>query len=148
MNARQFSNRWGDWPLLERLDSPLSQKQGPNDQQQFLKQYLALPQAQRLEFMAAYLQRLLAATLGIRDPLTIPQDEAFSDLGLDSLATHELRNACELNLAISISSSFVFNYPTLLDLARHFVTMLNNREEPQTPSEIRQEPITDKTGAK
>ena len=68
----------------------------------------------------------MGKTLGITSPDTIPSDQALSDLGLDSLASLELTHRIEESLETTVSSTLVYDFPTLNDMVGHFASILPN----------------------
>lgn len=60
----------------------------------------------------------------MKEPASLPADQALADAGLDSLASLELSHRIEESLSTPISSTFVFDYPTLHDMADHFTQTL------------------------
>ena len=90
----------------------------------------------------------MALTLGLKDPASIPSDQALSDLGLDSLASLELSHRIEESLATSVSSTLVYDYPTLNDMVGHFVQLLptDSSSAPVSPTPAPGESTTTATG--
>lgn len=105
---------------------------------------------------AAGREPALAETLALADPaargahvtgflkqqlsrvLKVPIDQVRSDLtfkemGFDSLMAIELRNRLEGGLAISLSSTLIWRYPTIDELARFALQLLDGPGEP-TPA--------------
>ncbi|MHB8974800.1 MAG: SDR family NAD(P)-dependent oxidoreductase [Pirellulaceae bacterium] len=117
--------RWKEHPLFERLaatlTAPTTNRHRANE---FLATYLATPKSQQGNHLLAHLRSLVALTLGLKDPASIPSDQVLADIGLDSLASLELSHRIEESFATSVSSTLVFDYPTLNDMVGHFVQIL------------------------
>ncbi|MQY25783.1 Phenolphthiocerol synthesis polyketide synthase type I Pks15/1 [Nocardia sp. RB56] len=60
-----------------------------------------------------------AAVLGHESPEAIGQDQAFTDLGFDSLGAVEFRNRLKSATGLKLATTVVFDYPTPLALARY-----------------------------
>ncbi|WP_329340037.1 SDR family NAD(P)-dependent oxidoreductase [Streptomyces sp. NBC_00663] len=67
-----------------------------------------------LEFVRSH----VAAALGHRRPETLDPDRAFKELGFDSLAAVTLRNRLNAAAGLKLSSTLVFDHPTVRALAR------------------------------
>lgn len=122
-------------PLFERLLAAENLSEAErNNRSTFLKRYKASPPASRRDLLIQHLQSLVASTLGLEGPGSIPRDEALFDLGLDSLTSLELRNTLEATLQFSVPATLVFDYPTLAEMADHFMAKIPDMEEVSTPS--------------
>lgn len=74
-----------------------------------------------LETLVAYLQSEAGKVLGL-PPGQVPKpQQGFFDLGMDSLMTVELKNRLEANLGVALSSTILFEHPTIRDLAQYLV---------------------------
>jgi acyl carrier protein len=56
---------------------------------------------------------LVAAVLGINDPLTLGAEVGFADLGMDSLMAVEVRNRLTKQTGLSVPATLVFDHPNL-----------------------------------
>ncbi|MFJ3221711.1 beta-ketoacyl reductase, partial [Kitasatospora sp. NPDC086801] len=65
-----------------------------------------------------------AATLGHVDPAVIQPEQAFSELGFDSLSAVEFRNSVNVSTGLRLSSTLVFDYPNALALVRRLAEEL------------------------
>jgi len=145
----QLPVRWKEHPLFERLSAtPASPTTDRDRVNEFLATYLATPKSQQGNHLLAHLRSLVALTLGLKDPASIPSDQVLSDLGLDSLASLELSHRIEESLATSVSSTLVFDYPTLNDMVGHFVQLLptDSSSSPVSPSPALAESTATATG--
>jgi acyl transferase domain-containing protein/SAM-dependent methyltransferase/acyl carrier protein len=121
----RLPSRWKSLPLFALLSEP----KGPtrtSDQAEnnFRSRLILAPANQRYQLLLSHLQALAAQTLGVKDPVSLATDQALADAGLDSLASLELSHRIEESLSTHISSTFVFDFPTLTDMANHFVQTL------------------------
>ncbi|NEQ47700.1 MAG: SDR family NAD(P)-dependent oxidoreductase [Leptolyngbya sp. SIOISBB] len=99
-----------------------------------------LPPPQRLSFLTTALQQEVAQVLG-RAASQLPDPQlGFFDLGLDSLMAVELKNRLEGQLGTTVSSTAIFEHPTIAALAQHLATVLlpeplppPSRGEPELP---------------
>ncbi|MEN9596290.1 MAG: hypothetical protein RL236_724, partial [Pseudomonadota bacterium] len=83
----------------------------------FIEQLTALNLSERHSALQDYLHDKVKSVLGLKT--TILKRHRFFDLGLDSLMSVELKNRLEHDLKKALSSTLVFDYPTLEDLHGH-----------------------------
>ncbi len=85
-----------------------------------LAQRLAgLDAEQRQQVMVEVVCGQVAAVLGHPNSTDIDAEQAFQDLGFDSLTAVELRNRLKTLTGLTLSPTLVFDYPTPAGLARH-----------------------------
>ena len=83
-----------------------------------------LPPHQRLSFLTTALQQEVAKVLG-RAASQLPEPQlGFFDLGLDSLMAVELKNRLEGQLGTTVSSTAIFEHPTIAALAQHLAAVV------------------------
>ena len=117
--------RWRALPLFALLGEQKEATPAAAERASDFRSRLALaPANQRYQILLSHLQTLAAQTLGVKEPASLPADQALADAGLDSLASLELSHRIEESLSTPISSTFVFDYPTLHDMADHFTQTL------------------------
>ncbi|WBB98287.1 SDR family NAD(P)-dependent oxidoreductase [Solwaraspora sp. WMMA2080] len=92
-----------------------------------------LPPAQRDEQLLALVTRHVATALGHDRPDAVDPHRAFQDMGFDSLAAVELRNALAAATGLSLAASLVFDQPTAVAVARHLAQQLETSTDPVKP---------------
>jgi 3-oxoacyl-(acyl-carrier-protein) synthase/acyl carrier protein len=80
---------------------------------------IRLPAQARLERLRELVITHAATVLGHSSTELFDADRAFKDLGFDSLTAVELRNALGAATGLSLSSTLVFDFPSVADLAGH-----------------------------
>ena len=121
-----FGDAVGDRPSLleDLLAGTADSDEDSSAPEDLIAQLGATPVAGREDLIVSFLQREVQAVL--RLPSAPASAIGFFDLGMDSLMAVELRN--RLNRAFSDTyvapNTLVFDYPTIVDLARHLVDAL------------------------
>jgi acyl carrier protein len=75
---------------------------------------------QRLTLIEAQLLEQLGKVLRL-DPGTIDKHAPFSNIGMDSLMSLELRNRLEASLGVKLSAALLFTYSTTVALSQHLL---------------------------
>ncbi|WP_262418316.1 type I polyketide synthase [Streptomyces sp. SP2-10] len=91
----------------------------------FAERMAALADEERAEALLHTVRGHVAAVLGHADPDAVETDRAFKDLGFDSLAAIELRNALSAELDRRLSATLVFDHPSPEALAAHLGTLVD-----------------------
>jgi acyl transferase domain-containing protein/NAD(P)-dependent dehydrogenase (short-subunit alcohol dehydrogenase family)/acyl carrier protein len=134
-------------PLLRTLVPALARRParpaGPASTAQRLAE---LSDEQRQDHLLDLVRGQVATVLGHSGADAIDAKRAFNDLGFDSLAAVELRNALNTATGLRLSATLVFDYPTPLALARHLGDhLLQGRPKRATPAppvrEVSDEPV-------
>lgn len=74
----------------------------------------------------------VATILGIANPDRIDSNSSFNELGLDSLASVELRNKLQSNYDLKLSATIIFDYPNITALADYLLIF---QDEPKPESD-------------
>ncbi|OPF67021.1 modular polyketide synthase, partial [Streptomyces antioxidans] len=88
------------------------------------QQLLPLPAPERDRVLLALVRDHAATVLGHADVSAIGEDQAFSDLGFDSLTAVELRNGLTAEAGVALSPTVVFDHPNPRRLAGHLAQRL------------------------
>jgi acyl carrier protein len=88
--------------------------------QSFIELLTELNLSERPSTLQNYLHDKVKSVLGLNTTIEIRR--RFFDLGLDSLMSVELKNRLEHDLKKPLSSTLVFDYPTLEDLHTHIMS--------------------------
>src|SRR5579859_1554332 len=83
-----------------------------------------LDQAQAAPIVADLVRTLVASSLGHASPDAVPPDKPFSELGVDSLISVELRNQLATRTGLRLPPSLLFNHPTVTVLAGYLAGQL------------------------
>jgi acyl carrier protein len=85
---------------------------------------LGLPPAGRRDHLVRMVRDQVARVLGHGSTARIEPGSQFTDLGLDSLGSVELRNGMGARTGLTLPSSLIFDYPTVAGLAGHLLAQL------------------------
>jgi acyl transferase domain-containing protein/acyl carrier protein len=115
VNWQQFTfNR----SSLTKALQPIKQAEQPL----LTEQLNALPLAQRQRFLRNYLIEQVAAVLGLTETGQLATETGFSELGMDSLMTLELKNRLQKSVDMTLPSTLAFKYPSVDELLVFLVT--------------------------
>ena len=139
-----------DWNLLgqqmggaqaPRLLSDLlaeAQSQGRRDAQSSAAKvdFATLEPQERQAQLVTLVRRELATVLGLAgSPQSIPLDQNFTTLGLDSLTSVELRNRLQQSLGRGVSATAAFEWPTVQEMAVHLDSLYGGDDAPGSVDE-------------
>ena len=82
-----------------------------------------------------HLSNEVAKVLGLHDPGKIEARQRLFDLGIDSLMAVELRNRLQKDLALTLSSTLLFDYPTPESLMLYLLAELGLGEQGQAATD-------------
>jgi acyl carrier protein len=80
------------------------------------------PLEQRLDLLRDHVRGQVARILGLAPSEPLDTQAGLFDLGLDSLASLELRNRLQLDLDCPLPSTLVFNFPTVDSLTHYLAS--------------------------
>ncbi|NEQ13604.1 MAG: SDR family NAD(P)-dependent oxidoreductase [Moorea sp. SIO3E2] len=103
-------------PFLEAL---ISTEPSLTQKSAFREQLEAAAVSERQELLTNHIRSAIAKALGWRDGQKIGMRQPLFDLGLDSLMAVELKNRLESSLETNLSSTLLFDYPTVEALVEY-----------------------------
>jgi len=121
----QFYPRAAAMPFLSELTKESSGARGDGGEGARVRQMLieATP-PERLPLLMRHLREQLGSVLRL-DPSRIDPRTPLSSLGMDSLMSLELRNRLEASLALRLSATLLFTYPTTVSLSEYLLDRLD-----------------------
>ena len=108
----------GQWPFLARLVQ-VAAPDGDSLRQRLQR----LPPAERRNLLIRVLSDLVAEVLRLPRDEVAPRERLF-DLGIDSLIAIELKNRLQGILGLGLSTTLLFDYPTIETLAQYLLETL------------------------
>jgi len=122
-------------PLLRTFARPKTESKQGN--RLFRDRLDAAPAGRRRALLDKFVQENVAAVLGVESRELTDRRAGFSSLGMDSLATLELRNRLQAGLRESLPAALAFHYPNVETLVNFLATGLINdhnatNDEPAT----------------
>ena len=94
----------------------------------------ALPSAERLRQVSVQVRAQVAELLGFADD-ELADDAGFFQLGLDSIASVQLRNRLEAAFGVALSASTVFNHPSVARLAAEIARLIGGADAADSAAE-------------
>jgi myxalamid-type polyketide synthase MxaB len=131
---------WNVWqqnhivtPYYEDLVSvQLTSTKSSDDRQHLL---MAISE-QRESLLREQISQQVANILGIKDLSKIDLGLGFSELGLDSLGSVELRNKIQSSYNLKLSQTVIFDYSNIRQLVKYLLSLLFNEESLEQDFEI------------
>jgi acyl transferase domain-containing protein/ribosomal protein S18 acetylase RimI-like enzyme/acyl carrier protein len=84
-----------------------------------------MPARRRVQALSDHLAELVAAALGHADAAAVGREQGFFSLGLDSLATLDLRNRIRQGLGLQVDQTTLFRHASIARLAAHLAPLLD-----------------------
>jgi myxalamid-type polyketide synthase MxaC len=126
--------------LLSELDRPpiVSSQAGPSGtppQIPLERQLSQAPPNKRRGIMLAHVRELAMKVLGFGPSFKLDPQQGLTALGMDSLMTIELKNRLQASLGKTLSSTLVFDHPTIAALAEYLEkVVLGFSDDPERPT--------------
>ena len=79
---------------------------------------------QRKQLLIEQISNQVAKILGISNLNDLDRELGFTELGLDSLGSVELRNKLQTNYDLKLSASVTYNYPNVKEIANYLESIL------------------------
>jgi acyl carrier protein len=121
----------------EQLQSFLSQvatvpistqeQQRQSVQSAIVEQLAQASKTERLGLLTTIVHTQIRKILGLADSMAVPEDQALTDQGFDSLMAVQLTNAIGRMLGQRLPVSLVFNYPSPKALSLYLLDLLNSQ---------------------
>ncbi|WNG36076.1 type I polyketide synthase [Archangium violaceum] len=100
-------------------------------QPRLLERLAAAPPLERRSVLSAHIAGEVARIMGFDSSQTLNPREGFFAMGMDSLMAVELKSRLQTELGQTLSSSCVFNYPTLESLTGYLARTVTTLEMPE-----------------
>ncbi|WP_331001412.1 SDR family NAD(P)-dependent oxidoreductase [Nostoc sp. WHI] len=104
-------------PFFAEVRSPKGNSQ--ESYAKLLERLMSVPVDERATTLSQGIEQLFREVTGLPVTSVIPQQTSFLELGLNSLMVLEFKNRLEGNLACTLSSSVIFDYPNLESLSNY-----------------------------
>ncbi|MBC6435614.1 type I polyketide synthase [Nostoc sp. HG1] len=123
--------------LLTELGSQPKAEPPSVQQLEFVQRLEKVSVRDRHEMLLAHVQDQVAKVLGRGSSHSLEPHQGFFDIGMDSLTSVELRNRLQTSLGRSLSSTLIFDYPTLDTLAKYLANeMFSVEQSTELPTAI------------
>ncbi len=121
---------WDDWQKNNTVtsyyeDLVITQNLSENSSD-YKQQLLSVIPEQRESLLRAQIIQQLGNILGVKDLSQIDLALGFSELGLDSLGSVELRNKLQSSYDIKLSQTITFDYPNITIMSEYLYSVLFN----------------------
>ena len=122
-----------DLPVLRGLVRLPARRAAQADAASFKKRLAGLPAAERRTAVLELVCGQVATVLAHGSAADVAPDQAFKELGFDSLTAVELRNRVNAATGLKLSATLVFDYPNPAELADHVLAELVPDADEATP---------------
>ena len=118
------------------------------EKSEFLSTLEALPSSERTEQVTRLVTGLLTSTLGLDPKASIDRKQGLMSMGMDSLMAVEFRNRLKgklgKGLGARLTSTLIFNHPTVDALVQYLVTdVLSLVEQKTAPAKVHRKSTSD-----
>jgi len=124
-------------PFFDSLVEKLPVRQAAESGSPLLEQLGKEPAAGHATILLKHIRDEMARVLELDDPEQIQPRQRLFDLGIDSLMAVELRNRLQGDLGMILSSTLLFDYPTLENLAAFLIRELGSIDVDEKPAQQR-----------
>ncbi len=101
-----------------------------------LQRLEGLPDDEQHAVLLELVRSSIATVLGSASPESIDPDQAFQELGFDSLTAVEMRNRLKAATGLALSPTLIFDYPNSAALAGYIHRELVGMSEPVAPAAV------------
>ncbi|WP_460784116.1 acyl carrier protein, partial [Nonomuraea fastidiosa] len=98
----------------------------------FADRLAELSETERRTAVIELVRARAAAVLGHDSPASVPVDQAFQELGVDSLAAVELRNGLGAALGLRLPTTLVFDHPSVRAVADYVLKQIAPMPDPES----------------
>ncbi|HEV3095416.1 MAG TPA: benzoate-CoA ligase family protein [Solirubrobacteraceae bacterium] len=131
--------RDGEVSAIMRGLSQAPMRQAVDESHSLAQRLLQTPESER-EYLVLDLVRTHAAmVLGHSSSEHVPPQRPFKALGLDSLASVELRNRLGRATGLRLPATLIFDQPTPAELAKHIESVVTGRTTPEVIEDVADE---------
>jgi polyketide synthase 12 len=120
-------------PTRRRVDDSLA---AAKSKSALLQRLEGLPEDEQHEVLLDLVRSSIATVLGSASPESIDPDQAFQELGFDSLTAVEMRNRLKSATGLPLSPTLIFDYPNSAALAGYIHRELVETSEPVAPAVV------------
>ena len=130
---------WNTWQQNNRAtpfyEEVVTVNSSANNTVDYKQQLLAAISEKRESLLIEQITQQVSNILGIKDLKEIDLELGFSELGLDSLSSVELRNKLQSSYDIQLSQTIIFDYSNIKQLSGHLLSLMFERKLPieETP---------------
>jgi ansamitocin polyketide synthase C len=125
--ALRPSPLFADLPELRRVVTPIGTEVDAEAEArapELVSRLAGLTPAERSRLLVELVRNEAAVVLGHSSPDTVTPDQAFKEIGFDSLTAVELRNRITSVSGVRLAATVIFDHPTPVALAEHLLAEL------------------------